>query len=95
MTRRLGCVHMYGFATALRAERMPAEGISCLLTDVSPEGIAVAMSTAIEVLKRAGDASRPYSEAMMSKVRASRVAYGNEAATPMVYTQLTADGPKY
>ena len=51
---------MYGFAAALRAERVPAEGMSRLLTDASPEKIAVAKSTVIDWNKRASDASRPY-----------------------------------
>lgn len=38
---------MYGFAAALRAERVLAEGMALLLTGVSLEGIAVAKSTVI------------------------------------------------
>ena len=83
--------NMYGFAGALRSERMPAEGIARLLTDMSPDGIVVVKSTVIEGLKRACDASRPYSEAILSKVRASSVVYEDESTTPMVYTRLTAE----
>lgn len=83
--------NMYGFADALRAECVSAEGIARLLTDVPPEGIAVAKSTVIEGLKREGDASRPYSEAILSKVRASWVVYGDESTTPLMYTRLTAE----
>ena len=39
--------NMYGFAAALRAERVLAEGMALLLTGVSLEGIAVAKSTVI------------------------------------------------
>lgn len=85
---------MYGFAAALRAERVPAEGMSRLLTDASPERIAVAKSTVIDWNKRASDASRPYQEAILSKVYASWVVYGDESTTPMVYTRLAAERAK-
>ena len=80
--------NVYGFADALRAECVPAEGIARLLTDVPLEGIAIAVY-GDQWLE--GDASRPYAEAIVSKVRASWVVYGDESTTPMVYMRLTAE----
>lgn len=45
----------------------------------------------IEGLERVSGVPRPYSEAIMSKVRALRVVYGDESTTPMVYTRLAAE----
>lgn len=82
---------MCGFATALRANKMVDEDIARMLTDIAPKAIKVSKTNVIDSLGRVCDALRPYSEAIVSKIRGGAVAYEDETTSPAVPTRQTAE----
>lgn len=80
-----------GFGASLRAHKMSNDDISDVLTDMAPPGIKVTKSNVVDSLGRICDASRPYSEAILSKIKDEAVVYEDETMSLAVPSRHTAE----
>lgn len=80
-----------GFGASLRAHKMSNDDISDVLTDMAPPGIKVTKSNVVDSLGRICDASRPYSEAILSKIKGEAVVYEDETTSLAVPSRHTAE----
>ena len=80
-----------GFGASLRAHKMSNGDISDVLTDMAPPGIKVTKSNVVDSLGRICDASRPHSEAILSKINDEAVVYEDETTSLAVPPRHTAE----